>query len=123
MYITESLFADDTTVIGKAREIDEATQVMKESLALLEETTNDAKEKRARLGTVEANNIRMLGVYLGRKEDISQRLKRGVLIFAMIGKRFTKSLLSKRTQALVLDTCVRALCFSIATQDRSTSHK
>ena len=29
MYLTESLFADDTTVIGKVREINETTQVMK----------------------------------------------------------------------------------------------
>ena len=108
MYLTESLFADDTTVIGKAREIDEASQVMKESLALFEERTNDAKEERARLRTMEANNIRRLGVYLGRKEDISQRLRRGALIFAKIGKRFPKSRLSKRTQALVLDTCVES---------------
>ena len=101
MYLMESLFADDTTVIGKA------TQVMKESLALFEERTNDAKEERARLGTMEANNIRMLGVYLGRKEDISQRLRRGALIFTRTRKRFTKSQLSKRTQALVVDTCVK----------------
>ena len=79
---------------------------MKECLALFEERTNDAKEERARLGSMEANNIRMLGVYLGRKEDIFQRLRRGALIFARIRKRFTKSRLSKRTQALVLDTCV-----------------
>ena len=91
MHLTESLFAVDTTVIGKAREIDEANQVMKEGLALFEERTNDAKEARARLGTMEANNIRMLGVYLGRKEDIFQRLRRGALIFARIRKRFTKS--------------------------------
>ena len=41
MYLTDSLFADDITVIGKASEIDEVTQVMKESLALFEEKTND----------------------------------------------------------------------------------
>ena len=122
MFFTESLFAGDTTVIGNAREIDEVTQVMKENLTLFEERTNDAKEEKARLGTMEANNIRMLGVYLGRKEDISQRLKRGALIFARIRKRFTKSRLSKRTQALELDACV-ALCFSTATLDRSTSQK
>ena len=115
MYLTESLFADDTTLIGKAREIDEATQVMKESLALFEKRTNDAKEERARLGTMEANNIRMLGVYLGRKEDISQRLRRGALIFAKIRKCFTKSRLSKRTQALVLDTCVENTMFLTVT--------
>ena len=108
MYLTESLFADDTTVIGKACEIDEATQVMKESLALFEKRTNDAKKEIARLGTMEANNIRILGVYLGRKEDIAQRLKRGALIFARIRKCFPLSRLSKRTQALVLDTCVES---------------
>ena len=96
MYLTESLFADHTTVIGKACEIDEATQVIKESLAFLEKRTNDAKEERARLGTMEANNIRMLGVYLGRKEDISQRLRRGALIFARTRKRFTKSRLREQ---------------------------
>ena len=81
---------------------------MKESLALFEERTNDAKEEKARLETMEANNIKMLGVYIGRKEDISQRLKRGALTFARIRKRFTNSRLSKRTQALVLDTCVES---------------
>ena len=82
-----SLFADDTTVIGKAREIDEVTQVMKENLALFEERTNDTKEERVRLGTMEANNIRMLGVYFGGKEDISQQLRREALIFArFLGK-------------------------------------
>ena len=108
MYLTESLFAADTTVIGKACEIEEATQVMIESLALFEERTN-GKEEKARLGTMEANTIKMLGVYLGRKEDISQRLRRGALILAKIRKRFTKSLLSKRTQALLLDTCVESI--------------
>ena len=87
----KSLFADATTVIGKAHEVDEATQVMEESLALFEERTNNAKKERARLGTMEANNIKMLGVYLGRKEDIAQRLRREALIFAKIRKRFTKS--------------------------------
>ena len=58
---------------------------------------------------MEANNIRMLDVYLGRKKDISQRLRRGALIFARIRKPFTKSLLSKRTQALVLNTCVESI--------------
>ena len=108
MPLTESLLTDDTTVIGKAREIDEATLVMKKSLALFEERTNDAKEERAKLKTMEANNIRMLGVYLGRKEDIAQRFRRGALIYVRIRKRFTKSRLSKKTQALVLDTCVES---------------
>ena len=48
----------------------------------------------------------MLGVYLGQKKHISQRLRTGALIFAKIRKSFTKSRLSKRTQALVLDTFV-----------------
>ena len=82
---------------------------MNESLALFEERTNDAKEGKARLGTMETNNIRMLAVYLGRKENIFQRLRRGAPIFARIRKRFTKSRLSKRTQALVLDTCLGSI--------------
>ena len=108
MYITESLFADDTTVLGKACEVDEATQFIKESLALFEKRTNDAKKERARLGKMEAKNIKMLGVYLGREKDIYQRLRKGALIFARIRKHFTSSRLSKRTQALVLDTCVES---------------
>ena len=75
---------------------------------MFEERTNDAKEERAKLGTMEANNIKMLEVYFGRKENISQRLRRGALIFAKIRRRFTKSRLSKRTQVLVLDTCVES---------------
>ena len=58
---------------------------------------------------MEAKNIRMLDVYLGRKKNIS--LRRRALIFARFRKRFTKSRLSKRTQALVLDTCVESTMF------------
>ena len=89
--LTESLFTDDTTFIGNACEIGETTQVIKESLALFEKRTNDPKKERA---TILANNIRMLGVYVGRKKDVSQRLKREALIFARIRKRLTKSRLS-----------------------------
>ena len=42
-----------------------------------EERNNDDKEQRLIFETEDGNKIRMLGSYLGFKEDVNMRLKRG----------------------------------------------
>ena len=74
--LTLSLFADDTTVIGEAQEIEEGVSKVKEVMAEFEERNNDDKEERAVFGTDEADLIRMLGCWLGSKENVKNRIKR-----------------------------------------------
>ena len=74
--IDNSLFADDTTIVGRAKELEQGLRVTKEVMAAFEEKNNDDKEEELIFGTEEGEKIRMLGSYIGRKEDEKQRVKR-----------------------------------------------
>ena len=67
---TLSLFADDTTIVGQGRELEEGAQIVKHVMEKLEERNNGAKEGRALIWTSGANEIRMLGCWLWRKNRI-----------------------------------------------------
>ena len=59
--ITSALFADDTTIIGKRRELEEGVEKVKEVMGRWEERNNDDKEERLVFGTEEGGDIRVLG--------------------------------------------------------------
>ena len=106
--IDKELFADDTSVVGKKAEIEGGLRVVKEVMERFEEKNNDDKEEEIIFGTEESDKIRMLGSWLGPKEDIKQRKKRAGASWAKVKGQLKGSRLSKRSQALVVQACVES---------------
>ena len=106
--IDNSLFADDTTIVGRAKELEQGLRVTKEVMAAFEEKNNDDKEEELIFGTEEGEKIRMLGSYIGRKEDVKQRVKRAGTAWFKVKKQLKGSRMSKRMQAKVVEACVES---------------
>ena len=106
--IDNSLFADDTTIVGRAKELEQGLAVTKEVMAAFEEKNNDDKEEELIFGTEEGEKIRMLGSYIGRKEDVKQRVKRAGTAWFKVKKQLKGSRMSKRMQAMVVEACVES---------------
>ena len=70
--ITESLFADDTTVVGRRNKMERGKEKIKETVEWFEEKCHPGKEEYLEFGRNEANEIRMLGTYMDRKHDVKQ---------------------------------------------------
>ena len=70
---TESLFADDSTLIGWTSELKLEKEVVKQAMKDYEEKCHDRKENSISFGTEAANNTRMLG----RKDDLKARMQLG----------------------------------------------
>ena len=49
--MTSALFAHDTTIVGKALELEEEVRVVKEKMGRWEEKNHENKEKRLEFGT------------------------------------------------------------------------
>ena len=110
-----SLFADDTTVIGTQEEIAEGKKIIEKVMRQFEELTNVDKEENLIFGSEESEDIRMLGTWLGRKNDMKHRIQRAGKAWATIRKRFRKCRLSKVTQAKVFEVCIEStLLFNAA---------
>ena len=62
------MFVDDTTIIGEQRELEEGVNIIKEVMEKFEEKNNTDKEEKALFGSEEAEEIRMLGCWLGPKK-------------------------------------------------------
>ena len=106
--VDNSLFADDTTITGRAKELEEGLRITKEVMEAFEEKNNDDKEEELVFGTEEGEKIRMLGSYIGRKEDVKQRIKRAGTAWFKIKKQLKGSRMSKRMQARVVQACVES---------------
>ena len=61
--LTSSLFADDTSIVGETREIDDGTRITKEVMSQFEEKNNDDKEVRGVFGTDNANALQTLDIW------------------------------------------------------------
>ena len=103
-----SLFADDTTVTGRKRELAEGLKITKDIMSKFEEKNNDDKEEELIFGTEEGEKIRMLGSYIGNREDIKQRVKRANGAWAKTKRRLKGSKLSKKMQARIVEACVES---------------
>ena len=75
--ITESIFADDSTLIGRTSELKPGKEVVKQAMKEYEEKCQDGKEESISYGTEAANKARMLGTRIGRKDDLKARVQRG----------------------------------------------
>ena len=71
--LDKGLFADDTTILGRKKELEIGVRITKETMAKFEERNNDHKEEVLDFGEESSNNIRMLGCYMGIEEDNKQR--------------------------------------------------
>jgi hypothetical protein len=115
--VEESLFADDTTAIGERREINQGTNIIKQVMGNFEEKCHDGKEERLEFGTNEGRQIRMLGCWIGREDDLRNRIARGSKCWYIVKKRLCNSKLPKTFQARVLEACVEsAILFDCATR-------
>ena len=106
--ITECLFADDTTVLGQKKEIQQGVTITKAGMKEFEEKCHDGKEEYVEFGIEKYRDTRILGSWLGRKVDTERRVQRGRRTWFSIKKRLCNSRLSRRTQARIVQATVEA---------------
>ena len=73
--LTEALFTDDTTLYGEKDEMRQGKEIVKLSMRRFEEKYHDGKEEHLALGTAAGGETRMLGTWVGRRQDLNQRKK------------------------------------------------
>ena len=84
--ITESLFADDSTLIGWLDELRTGKEAVKKSMLDFEEKCHDGKEEVLAFGAADGDSIRMLGTREGWKIDLAARIKRAYAAWAKVRK-------------------------------------
>ena len=115
--VEKALFADDTTVVGNKDEIDQGVAKTKEVMGWFEERNNDGKEESLDFGEEESGKIRMLGCWMGWKQDVDERLKRAGKAWWKTRNRLKGAKFSKKLQARVIEACVEsALLFDCQTR-------
>ena len=115
--LTSSLFADDTTILGEEGEMAEGVEVVKRTMASFEEKNNDSKEETLHFGDLNEETTRMLGCWMGAKEDVQRRKARAGKAWFQVKKQLHGSTLPKRTQARIVEACVEsALLFDCNTR-------
>ena len=62
--------------MGRRGELGKGVGAVKEVMGKWEEKNNEDKEERLEFGTAEVREIRLLGNWLGSKQDIRNRIKR-----------------------------------------------
>ena len=83
-------------------------QVIKETMQKFEENNNAKKEETLLFGHKESGEIRMLGCWTEPKADTNKRIRRAGYLWARVRPQLVKSRLSKRQQAIVIQTCVES---------------
>ncbi len=58
--MTNCLFADDTSIAGKRKELENGVRITKEAMAKFEERNNENNEEEVVFGTEESRKIRLL---------------------------------------------------------------
>ena len=106
--VSTILFADDTTIVGEKREIEEGVRRVKEVMGRWEEANNEEKEEDLEFGREGAEGIRMLGSWVGAREDIRNRIRRASGLWAKVRGQLKGSRLSKRWQGRIVEACVEA---------------
>ena len=106
--VEDSLFADDSSLIGWHNELLEGKEIVKKTMLEFEEKCHDGKEEMFTFGSTAAHKSRMLGTLLGNKEDTASRIKRGHCAAAKIRRWQWKSKLNKRTKSLVVQAVVES---------------
>ena len=74
-------------------------------MARFEVSNNNDKEEVLDFGAEGSGGVRMLGSWLGWKEDVNNRLKRAGKVWGKLKGRLIGSRMSKKMQARVVETC------------------
>ena len=94
-----------------------AAPVIKEVMREYEEKNNEGKEEQMIFGNIAEEDTRMLGCWMGNKEDLKQRRARAGRTWFKVKKQLTRSRLTKPTQARIVQACVEnALLFDCHTR-------
>ena len=105
---TSALFADDTTVLGERVNMETEVEITKEQMGKYEEKTNDAKEEALKFGEEGSGDVRMLGSWVGPKEDVRNRIRRANGAWRKLKEQLKHTKLSKRMQAKVVEACLES---------------
>ena len=103
------LFADDTTVVGTKGEMDESVRRVKEVMGRWEERNNEDKGEVLEFGTEEGDEVRILGSWMGEKEDVRNRIRRAGMLWGNVMGWLKGSRLSKRWQGRIVQACVESV--------------
>ena len=82
--------------MGTKEEMDGGVNAMKEGMGRFEERSNDQKEKCLDFCMEESDSIRVLGSWVGMKEDVNMRLRRAGSLLAKVKEQLKNTRLSKR---------------------------
>ena len=105
MRIDCMLFADDTTVVGQKREMDESVRRVKEVMGRWEERNN---EEVLEFGTKEGDEVRIFRSCMVEKEDVRNRMRRTGMLWGNVKGRLKGSRLAKRWQGWIVQACVES---------------
>ena len=105
---TSSLFAENTTIIGNNEEVTTGLNKVKENMGRFEEKCNDSKEERLRFGEETMENIRMLGLCVGWKEDLKQRKRRAGAAWSKLKLQLKGTKISKQLQGQIVEACIES---------------
>ena len=102
------LFADDTTIVGEKGELGRGVDRMKEVMGRWEEKNNEDKEEKVEFGTEEGGKVRILGSWIGGKEDVNNRIRKAGGLWCKVKAKLKGSRLSRRCQARIVEACVES---------------
>lgn len=102
------LFADDTTLVGIENELKTGAEKVKRVMTEFEERNNEDKEEEHFFGREESEGTRMLGCWLGTKEDGRNRIRRAGGLWHKVKAQLRHTRLSKRMQARIVEACVES---------------
>ena len=106
--LEESLFADDSTLLGWTEELAVGKETVKAEMMKFEEKCHNGKEEYIAFGSETANCTRMLGTLIGRKQDRAARIKRGYWAWSKVRRWLWKTKVSKRTKAIIVQAVVES---------------
>ena len=81
---------------------------LKEVMGRWEERNNEDKEEVLEFGTEEGDEVRILGSWMGEKEDMRNRIKRAGMLWGNVKGWLKWFRLSKRWQGRIVQACVES---------------
>ena len=100
------LFADDTTMLGKKRELQDCGGMDVSAQAMKDFGQTENEDKREWIVMGEPGTVRVLGAYMDLKVDTDKRVRRGYGAWALLKTRLKKSKLSVKRQAQIIRATV-----------------
>ena len=86
--------------------MDESVRRVKEVMGRWEERNNEDKEEVLEFGTEEGDEVRILGRWMGEKEDVRNRIRIAWMLWGNVKGWLKGSRLSKRWQERIVQACV-----------------